>query len=331
MNDQRFLFVDIAKTWAIFFVVVGHVCAKCFVDLPHDDLSRVLFTFCYSFHMPLFMLLSGFCCFNPKKNYSLKDVGYRALSYLFPFVFCGIIVSCWRRDDSLMIYWYFRTLIILVLLLYISIKVSNFIVKKSFPNYLITLFLFIGLALAIYFLCKRNVIVDLFVDTTHHLYMFPYFILGWTIRRYLFMIDFILNEKIFALSSVIFFLNFTAMIHLPRFIVACAGILVFLNISQMMQNSRYANVFSNIGKKTKGIYLLHLFFYFKWPAIGLFFERMASFGPNAAICSQIIVVFPISIVITWLSFKTAAFIEKNSLLSCIVFGNIKSQRTNKCL
>ena len=54
--NQRVEKWDILKFFLMFFVVLGHI-ADCYT-LEHESM-RSLYLFIYSFHMPLFIFLSG--------------------------------------------------------------------------------------------------------------------------------------------------------------------------------------------------------------------------------------------------------------------------------
>ena len=51
LNKERIIWIDYAKAIAMFFVIFGHV-----------DSGNYLTNWIYSFHMPLFFLLSGAFC-----------------------------------------------------------------------------------------------------------------------------------------------------------------------------------------------------------------------------------------------------------------------------
>ena len=75
----RFVEIDVMKGIAIMLVVLGHVLAWFYDDflvridsMPYNEI--VLWKYIYSFHMPLFMFVSGFVVFNPCKKYTFyKD------------------------------------------------------------------------------------------------------------------------------------------------------------------------------------------------------------------------------------------------------------------
>lgn len=58
IKKKRDPFIDSLKGAAIILVVMGHVVGAILVE---DQVTQnVLFRICYSFHMPLFMTISGF-------------------------------------------------------------------------------------------------------------------------------------------------------------------------------------------------------------------------------------------------------------------------------
>ena len=80
--QERLSFIDSLKGFAIFLVVMGHVIEWQFADHEqaiHGGSPQVAiwWHFIYSFHMPLFMFLSGFLF--PRIFGSIKEV----ISFLF--------------------------------------------------------------------------------------------------------------------------------------------------------------------------------------------------------------------------------------------------------
>lgn len=93
--NKRVDWIDIAKGIGIFFVVLGHCVVK--TDLIHK--------FIFSFHMPLFFILSGYC-FHAEKYSNLSEVlKNRGKALLLPFCkfwLLGLIVTLlipeWRNS-----------------------------------------------------------------------------------------------------------------------------------------------------------------------------------------------------------------------------------------
>lgn len=56
---QRIRFFDIAKGIAILAVILGHSAIEANVFIPHHT-AQLVVAVCFSFHMPLFFILSGY-------------------------------------------------------------------------------------------------------------------------------------------------------------------------------------------------------------------------------------------------------------------------------
>lgn len=85
-NANRLYYIDNLRGLLILFVILGH-CVQYFIaDYDHN----FLFRFIYSFHMPLFMALSGYVSYSPYNKW--KTVSRRFVQLIVPF-FAWLIVS----------------------------------------------------------------------------------------------------------------------------------------------------------------------------------------------------------------------------------------------
>ena len=75
MSNNRILWVDIAKGIGILLVLIGHVSQNSYIS-----------SFIYSFHIPLFFIISGYLYKN-KKNY----IRNKTTTILIPYLFFSII------------------------------------------------------------------------------------------------------------------------------------------------------------------------------------------------------------------------------------------------
>ena len=88
---ERRLYLDIVKGFAIFLMLWGHCIQYCALN-DFDFFENPVFKFIYSFHMPLFMLISGYLfAFSCKKRELRTLLIHRTQSLLQPIVFCTII------------------------------------------------------------------------------------------------------------------------------------------------------------------------------------------------------------------------------------------------
>lgn len=80
MKSPRLQYIDIAKGIGILLVIIGHSISI------HSITSTI-----YSFHMPLFFILSGFFLKKEEKLKSAITKGFRTL--ICPYIFTGIIIT----------------------------------------------------------------------------------------------------------------------------------------------------------------------------------------------------------------------------------------------
>lgn len=124
---------------AILLVVVGHILQS----IPSNVVNRKIYSLIYSFHMPLFFIISGYCL-NTKR--SLPDMLKRKLKglgcwYLFFCLLWFFFLICtkqmvWNKDilyntlfitsDSMFsVYWFIPALIIAEICALLIIKYSR--------------------------------------------------------------------------------------------------------------------------------------------------------------------------------------------------------------
>ena len=77
---KRFTYIDNLRGFLILLVILGH-CIQC-IDTDFDH--NIIFRYIYSFHMPLFMFISGFVSF--KENYEWSSVKKRFFQLIIPFM-----------------------------------------------------------------------------------------------------------------------------------------------------------------------------------------------------------------------------------------------------
>ena len=104
-GSKRIPFVDIAKAIAIFLVLMGHT-------VDSDTMSK---TVIYSFHMPLFFMLSGFVM-KSRASYTKETwktfLGKRVWTMLFTYLLWGLIYAKFSFKHLLYILWGTRNTLI---------------------------------------------------------------------------------------------------------------------------------------------------------------------------------------------------------------------------
>ena len=91
MKAKRNVFIDIIKGVAIFLMLWGHCIQYCVANSSVDFFENSVFKAIYSFHMPLFMLVSGYLFFYSFSKRDLKSLLiHKTQTLLQPIVFCSI-------------------------------------------------------------------------------------------------------------------------------------------------------------------------------------------------------------------------------------------------
>ena len=111
---SRINYIDIAKCFAILCVIVGHTLCYDLYGFEQAWAKSELEKFIYSFHMPLFMFLSGLVSVTAiGKGAVLKDVLKRIRTLVVPFLVIGTAYSLWQNGklDFVLVemksgYWY---------------------------------------------------------------------------------------------------------------------------------------------------------------------------------------------------------------------------------
>lgn len=102
---KRDSFIDSLKGIAILLVVIGHVVVSMFGEDEAEQ--NIIFRICYSFHMPLFMAISGFLTGGGTDARNLKWLKKRAFRLLLPWVIWTIVFCIIRFDGWYGFVYYF--------------------------------------------------------------------------------------------------------------------------------------------------------------------------------------------------------------------------------
>lgn len=95
LDNQRDASIDLLKAAAILFVILGHSIQY---TSPNFD-EKILFRIIYSFHMPLFMFLSGFLTY--KKQLARDFISKRFSTLVIPFMTWAVLYDIFYNFESL--------------------------------------------------------------------------------------------------------------------------------------------------------------------------------------------------------------------------------------
>lgn len=182
--EQRNIYLDIAKGITIILVVLGHSIQYGSFEYLHAQFFQdPLFVAIYSFHMPLFMLISGYLFRGSICRHSFKyNIRTRFMSLLLPVIiwnsiYVALIVLQHYLEGST-IHWtallvsYITNIWFLWAIFWSSIIVL--IIHRYFYDNIV-LYIVLG---CIALLLLRNNNISLYI------YMYPYFVVGYLWKKY---------------------------------------------------------------------------------------------------------------------------------------------------
>lgn len=325
-NNNRLDYIDTAKALAIFFVVMGHVLSGCKSDCMESWDEMIVWRLIYSFHMPLFMFVSGFVCFNPDKKYYVRDFIKRLVSYLIPFFTIALFLGILREKLNFNQLWYFRSLALFVLFLYIGMKaIDKCNTINPIVRVLLVVLVFSVELFLVYFLCQRLPVFDSIIDSSH-INLCVFFVGGYIIRCFWRAINkFFINDYtlVFSLITIILLYN---ILPISTIVKQFAVILFIFNLSALMP-LRTNLVLQNLGKNTQSVYILHFFILFNAPFVGAVFCHYNSMAMIWQAIPQLIWSVPVTIITIMLCLRLSTIIKCSPLLSLLILGDTKIIQT----
>ena len=90
---KRIRFFDIAKGIAILAVILGHSAIEANLFMPHRT-AQIIVSICFSFHMPLFFILSGYFMHPERKFRWAKESKQLLCTYAVTALCVLIGVTC---------------------------------------------------------------------------------------------------------------------------------------------------------------------------------------------------------------------------------------------
>lgn len=289
-NNERIYLLDYLKGVAVFLVVFGHS-IQYGNGQEYSFFSDRVFQFIYTFHMPLFALISGYLfCFTIKKYHAKKIVKNKCISLLIPILTYSILTYSIltfilnREYSNITSYteliFYFLSFFMSKLwfvwaMFYLSmiILLVNQIFKDNIFAYIV-----------IYILCFIS--PDLF-NTELYKFLYPFFLLGYLYNKYnvnqkiqnkiycgfVGLLAFIVLFPLCNPNTFIYTSGFTIIgkkclfqiwIDLYRVIMGLLGsvwfILLINGLSKYVNHEKIQKVIASFGEFSLGIYIFqHLF------------------------------------------------------------------------
>ena len=258
-SRERLFYIDALRGFAILLVVIGHIPQYIFYHGYEEAIRHSHYlAFVSSFHMPLFMMVSGYVMNLDR----LKPLN--RLKLLIPFFIFGLLYALCFESTLMGFflspykygYWYLPVLVFFVFLL-------SFIKCCQMNLYLGMVAVQAVLSIGSYYLSPT--ICNLFsLNPCSGLWIF--FCLGVILRRsdvvsfrYKGVIGFV-GTATFVMGYLIEKTQHVPGLHWLTAISACVAILLlFVQLDQSVSNTRLRTMMSTVGKHTLQIYTLHYF------------------------------------------------------------------------
>lgn len=281
LTMNRLVYVDIAKGIAIILVVIGHI-----LQFNLSGTSKnILFNWIYAFHMPVFMMLSGYVSGNKSINNSplspLKQIRKKFSQLIVPFLIWGSIIMPLINNYSIYDWgenflnlinsphrgaWFLLSLFFIHLYFIIGINISNKI-KVPYSDFLGTIIMLIVICVLGRYFTFGSLDNSFYFPIRYYImYLFGYFC-----NKYFQKIVF--SQTITIISLVIFSLlinkyNFASSSSILQISISIPASIIIVNLSQYLEKSQIIDkkIIKNkindslicLGKNSIVIYLVHI-------------------------------------------------------------------------
>ena len=320
--NTRIAYIDALKGLAIILVVWGHIAEKSL------GINGTPFNWMYgSFHMPLFIFLSGLFAYKGMEhcrtwNYVCLFLKKKAVRILLPFIVVGGCYSLLVEHSLVDVfvgksggYWFLPALFFCMLLgLVQRIFVRQLGGGKKTKELLSFLFVW-GIASVVW---KMSLPIPYWLAA---LKMFPYFIAGNYFQQYNVLSNGALNKQwVQTLAVTLFTGTMIFTIRTNFHFISLPGIfaiVILLNLFAIHAD-KLPEWLSFIGKYSLEIYVLHWFFLPRMQGWGKYLLGQGSFNGNMiltlAVCSVV------SVFVIGFCLIVAKIIKQSAVLDCLCFG-----------
>ena len=351
MASKRIEYLDAVKGFAIFLVVLGHAIQW---NTPNWDYNLaftpttpamhlyrgIIWQLIYSFHMPLFFMLSGF--FLTSIDYKLsgiekmqqfgKTVVSKSHRLLIPFIVTG---GLWLLVRGAFGYWFLFSLWELSLLAMVMVLILSFVNRRQ--SLLIDI-----IAWGLFFFALRFLLPRLpqnnIVEFDRVLFDVPAFIAGMFISKYnllkyltkrnvviiffVFLISFGLSYLPYVYTSDAVIAKFSS--GLRVYIIPLCGSLAVIGLFKLSFNNQYEvrknwiyRICSVLGLFSMEIYIVHIFFVVQNEKIG---EYIFTMPPALGFILQVGLASVFTVIAVVASYYLARVLHRSNFLSRYLFG-----------
>ena len=320
--NYRIQYIDRLKGLAILLVVIGHLMAFC----THGERNPIYEVIC-SFHMPLFMFLSGLVLTYTPPHYTARYLGKKALRFLLPMLWIGLLFTYTNGKDWMAFiadrykqgYWYLYILTLFYLLMYVYGKLPK--VKRSWLLDLAYLAFW-----QITFMVVDRMFGEKLSDMTGCSLCRGYwmFFLGFMARRYGWAEWLSEHNWLFTLALVTYipllyayetgiFVRFGQLLPLSTFII-----LVFVFRQREHSVCKVEEVLAAVGRSTLDIYVLH---YFILRVVSLT-DAATYLHHSSNYLLELVMLIAMALIVSGVCITVGKVLRQSDIIRIIVYGDL---------
>lgn len=323
-------YIDIAKGCAILLVVMGHVTIY---SLYTNIENSPLHSFIYSFHMPLFIFLSGLVASSGIKANVFKDIWSRFRSLIVPGIIVGLIFSLSLGNIYKFIfdkyhdgYWY-----LWVLFVFVVIHTLTFNILERKVNRKLLFIIPYLVAIALWYICFRIVFSIIPLKYSDALSLpflvmyYPYYLLATAIKRFN-LLKLFNNTLVLIVCTMVCLFQSYFTFTFNEYITTTAAVVTIVSICRKLytysahtcnHTRKVCSLLSMLGRNSLYIYIFH---YFAFPLMNMkWLEPVLLQQPSILI--DIILCFIPTLFATLLSLGIAlVYIKGERLINKYLFG-----------
>lgn len=323
MQTNRIEYIDKLKGIAIVLVVMGHMAEKSMLikDIPFNH-------FYGSFHMPLFMFLSGIFAFRTFSKCSFEEFldffKKKALRILVPFLVIGggnTALRMYNEDigiqDAINGYWFLPALFYCMV---VGVFANALRMKLGKSR----LWIDVVIELAVWGLLMLGYvshIADSVPFYLHFVKMYPFFIMGALFHKYdSFSSAVKSNNRFYSLSIALYVIFWFVELPINVNVAGFFSIVILVHLF-IRYDAQIPQWLTTVGQYSLEIYVFHWFFIPNIPAVGqwlLYGNGTLNFSQNSVLV--VVISAAMASVIIALCILTTKVIRQSTLFSLIFFG-----------
>lgn len=312
ISKDREKWVDVVRGFAIYLVVLGHSIQYA---TPHDYNFRanIVFRWIYGFHMPLFMIVSGYLFWYTINRYDLlhgviakiKGIMIPCASWGFVTYACDILMTGYE-PVSVIEYLRYTASSNWFLWAIFYCSLYGFVTKYVFRNSILGYVVIIAI----------NYIIPEIGNYAGTKRMLPFFIIGMLVNRYQILKNIKDNKKMVIVSIItlnilyLITIKFNCIELITGTIGSAAVILAFFNLCRHFG----FKILCMLGKASICIYLFTGIVFYFW------IKEYCQISDTYRYRVKILYIFLLSVGLTMLAFVVSQIFQKSTITSRLFLG-----------